>query len=173
MRILFFDKEKRKSQVSFDDNMIISLLNFEVLKCSCMYLNIQTEVEEKSRPEPSSFDARGSSSKVYSNGMSMWASANWEDNSANSEATFFSSTFLLINDFTVLRDHFVCVCVYIYNRKTRMYQLISSNFLFFGYSSYLKSCTNKCWHVFEMVFTFGLKRVNWQINATKVTKILN
>jgi hypothetical protein len=105
--------------------------------------------------------------------MSMWASANWEDNSANSEATFFSSTFLLINDFTVLRDHFVCVCVYIYNRKTRMYQLISSNFLFFGYSSYLKSCTNKCWHVFEMVFTFGLKRVNWQINATKVTKILN
>ena len=169
MRILFFDKEKRKSQVSFDDNMIISLLNFEVLKCSCMYLNIQTEVEEKSRPEPSSFDARGSSSKVYSNGMSMWASANWEDNSANSEATFFSSTFLLIKYCAII----LCVCVYIYNRKTRMYQLISSNFLFFGYSSYLKSCTNKCWHVFEMVFTFGLKRVNWQINATKVTKILN
>jgi len=67
----------------------------------------------------------------------------------------------------------LCVCVYIYNRQTRMYHLISSNFLFFGYSSYLKSCTNKCWHVFEMVFTFGLKRVNWQINATKVTKILN
>ncbi|KAJ6730247.1 hypothetical protein OIU85_021080 [Salix viminalis] len=34
------------------------------------------EVEEKPRPEPSSFDARGSSTKVYSNGMSMRASAN-------------------------------------------------------------------------------------------------
>ncbi|KAJ6939599.1 hypothetical protein NC651_005915 [Populus alba x Populus x berolinensis] len=36
----------------------------EILTPSC-------GVEEKSRPEPSSFDARGSSSKVYSDGMSM------------------------------------------------------------------------------------------------------